>query len=719
MSAEDPTGLSGELGYVPARDIALEHGYPQDAPVIETGDTAGLSAGPAVTSDVSTHSIRLIRQAIAGAQVRLWEWHEANSYLTIAGKVNRILLLDPTRSVEDSTSFFPSPAPEDLEVLVASLNDALENGRFFQLDLCIDQLEGRPIWMSCSGGPVVGEEDGPRTVVGTLVDITARKKAENELLEHKNSLERLVTQRTLQLELSEEKFRSVVEGTPDFIFLIDDRYCITYENHLGILPENPDSIENSFLDRLPLSSRDEARRSIRETFLSGTRAVFEVPFALHGRLNYFLCRTSPVLQAGERVAVAILATDITKQKEDALQIQALNEDLEKRIDNRTEELYRLLRAASLLSDKLSRTPVLRRLVRIVDEMIPTSESVYAFELNQPEDTLKLVACRSEKGRKHIGLSVPIPELLQKQIKRLSGLHFESPFLAKNWGLTDYGLGVNGNEILVAPLRLQERLAGLLLVVNGPESAPFTESDRGLLGGILSQTLVALKNEQLLSRTRNISVRLLNAQDTERSRIAQELHDEVGGLLTSVQISLSMIESDELNVKKSVSESLRLVRKLGDEVRSLSLSLRSSTLDDFGLKTALTEHLDRFTRQTGIEVVSSLILPDDLELPDEIETAAFRIIQESLTNVARHSGASSVTVSLGVEEDMVRIEVVDSGRGFDMSHRAEDRRHLGISGVLERAELLHGFADIKSEPGEGTRVRANIPLYRSRPEEEAQ
>ncbi len=664
----------------------------------------------AVSANNSALTLEWIRKTIARADVKIWEWHEGNHYLTIGGTPSQILHLDPAKKSLAGPAFFPAPLGNDLKMLVSQLNSALESEHPFQMDLRLPTITNEVIWLSCRGGRIT-DESGPVAVVGTLVDITPRKFTEEELRLHKESLEDQVREQTAQLKRSEEQFRSVVEGTPDFIFMVDENFCITYENHAGSLSTNPDSVDNSFLDRLPIAHRERARIAIQQTFRSGDRAVFEIDFARHNKLFHFLCRTSAVLQDGARVSVAILATDITRQKEDARQILALNQDLERRVKNRTHELQRLLRAASLLSSKLSKIPVLQRLVRIADELIDTCEAVFAFSVDIDEHLLKVAACRSNHCDSVPDLSQNLSPRLVRQLKRLTGLHHESKFSASDWGLSDQGLHIDGREVLITPFRLQGRLVGLLVVVNGRDTPSFSESDHGLLGGILSQALVALENEQLLDRTREISVRLLNAQDSERRRIAQELHDEVGGLLTSIQLSLSLIPADDLSTRSAVKESYRLIQKLSEEVRSLSLSLRSSTLDDFGLKLALEEHLNRFRQTSGIDIESKISIPDDVNLAGEIETATFRIVQECLTNIARHSGADSASVAVNVETDIIMIQVSDSGSGFDVSSHVGDVDHMGLSGVIERAELLHGFTDIKSSPGAGARIRVRIPLHR--------
>lgn len=209
--------------------------------------------------------------------------------------------------------------------------------------------------------------------------------------------------------------------------------------------------------------------------------------------------------------------------------------------------------------------------------------------------------------------------------------------------------------------------------------------------------------------RFLSRRLLQVQEEERRHLARELHDEIGQLLTGVKLSLETVTRVPAErVAEALSESKNQVQNLIAQVRKLSLDLRPSLLDDFGLRPTLEWLFERYAAQTGIHVDSTL---EDLEcrFPPEVETAAFRIVQEGLTNVARHASAKAVSVRLWHDEARLFAQVADEGQGFDLAAARLRSGSSGLSGMQERAALLGGRLVVRSEPGCGTVLTAEIPL----------
>ena len=222
--------------------------------------------------------------------------------------------------------------------------------------------------------------------------------------------------------------------------------------------------------------------------------------------------------------------------------------------------------------------------------------------------------------------------------------------------------------------------------------------------------IALKNE----RIQEMSRRLMEVQERERRLLASELHDDLGQSLTSLKLllELSSRAHASTNRQRHMAEARELVAELMDKVRNLSLELRPAVLDDFGLLEALRWLYDRFQTQMGIRVQCHY----DPDLPQRfeahIETAAFRIIQEALTNIVRHASVNEAEVSISAKKGLI-IEVTDHGAGFDINQTMQDTTGSpGISGMQERARLLGGSLQILSWPGSGTRVIAHIPLTRS-------
>lgn len=205
----------------------------------------------------------------------------------------------------------------------------------------------------------------------------------------------------------------------------------------------------------------------------------------------------------------------------------------------------------------------------------------------------------------------------------------------------------------------------------------------------------------------VSRQLVQVQEAERRGIARELHDEIGQVLTGLKLMLEM--GQRMPVEKS-EESLRhalvLVNELMERVDDLSLDLRPAMLDDLGLMPTLLWHFERYTALTGVKIrfeQAGL----ERRMPMELETAAYRIVQEALTNVARHADVKEATVRLWSTRDLLGVQIIDAGQGFDPGRAARDG--IGLAGMEERAVLLGGSLTVESGPGAGTCLTAELPF----------
>jgi PAS domain S-box-containing protein len=211
------------------------------------------------------------------------------------------------------------------------------------------------------------------------------------------------------------------------------------------------------------------------------------------------------------------------------------------------------------------------------------------------------------------------------------------------------------------------------------------------------------------RLEALSHRLMDVQESERRALARELHDEIGQLLTGLKLSLersSRLAAD--GVRSALEEAQGLVKDLTGRVRDLSLRLRPTMLDDLGLLPALLWQFERYTTQTQV-AVSFEQGPLPGRFPPAVETAAYRIIQEALTNAARHAGVDDVVVRLWADDRSLGLQVEDHGAGFDPHAGGAAGTSGGLSGMQERARLLGGRLEVESAPGAGTRVTAELPL----------
>jgi signal transduction histidine kinase len=218
---------------------------------------------------------------------------------------------------------------------------------------------------------------------------------------------------------------------------------------------------------------------------------------------------------------------------------------------------------------------------------------------------------------------------------------------------------------------------------------------------------ALAAKQDLQR---LSARLVAAQEQERQTLSRELHDQVGQALTAIKIDVARVEQALTPIRSDLVERLRRARQGAEEtleiIRRLSMLLRPSLLDDLGLSAALSWYAKQFSASTAIRVN----LNDDgsaEQLPDAHKISLYRIVQEALTNCARHSEARSVVINLGAEQDRYIMRIEDDGKGYVPSQQA---RGIGLIGIEERVTEMEGILELKSAPGTGTKIFVSIPLH---------
>jgi signal transduction histidine kinase len=260
--------------------------------------------------------------------------------------------------------------------------------------------------------------------------------------------------------------------------------------------------------------------------------------------------------------------------------------------------------------------------------------------------------------------------------------------------------------LWVPLVAQGRTIGVIEAHDklGHE-ARFSDRDLRLAETFASRAAVAADLSQRIAR--DALRRVVDAQEAERRRLARELHDETGQALTSMLLGLRTLEEavEGEQARDAVAELRELVVTTLRDVRELAVELRPKVLDDFGLVPALERLAENFGPHTGIAVQFGSALGDE-RLPVEIETALYRIVQESLTNVVKHAQASHVSILLTRRGDSAAAVIEDDGRGF-VPERTNGG--FGLVGMRERMQLLDGTLTIESTPGAGTTLVAEVPL----------
>ncbi len=269
-----------------------------------------------------------------------------------------------------------------------------------------------------------------------------------------------------------------------------------------------------------------------------------------------------------------------------------------------------------------------------------------------------------------------------------------------------------------PLVFSGKLIGLLKVLSKDKHF-FSDEHLPLIQSYATLAAVAIQNTWLFGEVQisnkqlhALSQRLMKAQEEERLHLSREIHDKSGQLLSALTVQLGLLERDGGHlevVSQHIAELKRTANEIQANLHQLAVNLRPASLDHLGLVTALQQCVDEFSRQYGIKVEFEAIGFQNKRLRAEIETALFRIVQESLTNVALHAQATRVDVLLNLRESQIITIVEDDGIGFTPTSPTMES-HLGIFGMRERVEMLGGQLTIESSPGKGTTVSVEAPTH---------
>jgi PAS domain S-box-containing protein len=379
----------------------------------------------------------------------------------------------------------------------------------------------------------------------------------------------------------------------------------------------------------------------------------------------------------------------------------------------------LLGIISRLNSQLDLDNVLALLLKETTLVFGADASAVVL-LEENEKTYRVFATYSVNDRlnKYKGLPFDIKSI-QRDSKpgTLPGI-WVIPDISQNPRLSfdDFAREENVRALIAADLKQQDILLGCLVVMYFDELREYSLDEQNFLRGLADQASMAITNGRMFekvrasrARSQNISKRLVEVQEAERRSMARELHDEIGQVLTGLQFSLESCKHlTGSKLQEQIVELQETASGLIKQVRDLSLRLMPSMLDDMGLVPTLLWYFDRYTHQTNIQVKFTHFGLES-RFPTEIETTAYRIIQESLTNVARYAQVEAVTVRLIYDEDRVlTVQVVDQGKGFDLL-KTQVNKAFGLAGMRERAFLVGGQLIVKSSPGKGTEIMAVLPI----------
>ena len=298
-------------------------------------------------------------------------------------------------------------------------------------------------------------------------------------------------------------------------------------------------------------------------------------------------------------------------------------------------------------------------------------------------------------------------------KNPSGSNLKSFVAAASWRSLEEAMSQGALETTEGEIIVPSSDYGLRTIrvcfspfLDAPATIKITATD--ITDLVKAQTALKASKDSMNS----LSARVLQLQDEERRRLARDLHDTVGQEIVVVLMTLDTIartwDKPDPNARKNLLEAVDWLRKVESEIRTFSYLLHPPLLDDMGLASALSWYMEGFSKRSGISV--QLSVPDNLpRLTLQAETALFRIMQESLSNVIRHSQSKQAWVRIELDAHYLKLSIRDAGRGFDQtSHGGSAPSGVGIEGMRGRLRSLGGSLDLQSDP-HGTEVIASVPL----------
>ena len=459
-----------------------------------------------------------------------------------------------------------------------------------------------------------------------------------------------------------------------------------------------------------------------------------VAVVMAGVVSLFLARSiadplADLAETAEKVAGGELEHSINLARRDEIgalgtafntmtaRLRELITGLEERVKERTEALQRRavqLETSTRVSQEITSILDADQLLKRVVEVVARAFGYYyvgVFLVDTEGGNLVFAAGSGDAGRQfksdRLSLEIGADSLNGQVAQTGSALVVNDVSLDARYG--HHKVLPHTRAELVIPLRLGDRVIGTL-DVQSEEANTFRDEDVRVMQSLADQVAVAIENARLYDLSQDAAVL------EERNRLARELHDSVTQLLYSLVLlagaaSKIVDDGEQALTKQHLVRIEETAQQALKEMRLLVYELRPLVLEEEGLVGALNQRLDAVERRAGIQ--ARLTAEGDVDLPPSVEEEVYRVVHEALNNALKHSGAGSVSVSLLGDGEWVQVEVVDDGRGFDVSSTG-DAGGVGLASMRERAEALGGSVMVVSAPGKGTKVLLRVrPSTRGR------
>jgi signal transduction histidine kinase len=397
----------------------------------------------------------------------------------------------------------------------------------------------------------------------------------------------------------------------------------------------------------------------------------------------------------------------------------INEQHRAQLEHHARQLQALSRMGQDVAATLELAALLQRVLQHLNQLLP-AEDIAVFLLEKEE--LCVVATYGPLATELLGRCIPLNDHLVATV-----IEQQQTVWLQDGGDADQfynHLGIGNGDRLSAlqavPLRVGEIVLGMLAVIHQQPGA-FNRDHLHLLEAAASWTAIAVSNARLFEQVRrgreqmrHLARQVVTAQEEERRRVARELHDEAGQALTALKINLELsrqsLPEQLTEVRHGLADAVELTGQTMEQIRRLAHNLRPAALETYGLAEALQALCTDFGSRTHLPITYRA--SGSPSLSDTAAITLYRFVQEALTNVAKHAGATKVVVTLRCDASEVRLAIRDNGLGFDMHQVLDDgarQAGIGLAGMRERLDLIGGRLLIQTTVGTGTRLEAHVPL----------
>ncbi len=586
----------------------------------------------------------------------IWDWNLITDEMWWSEGFNELFGHTADEIQKGADSWINRIHPQDLDFVMTGIKGVIDGGKEFWFDEYRFRKKDNTYAYVFDRGYVIRDSDGkPYRMIGSMIDITYRKKMEEDL------------------KASEEKYRSIYENSPSIIVVIDKEYSVISTNRTNVNFPAEDIIGRSVLDLSASEDTPALKKAYEYSFRTSKPTTYTSrSFDNNHNIAFYDVMVAPQIKNGKVEFLTLIATDITeKVKSEAALIES-RARLKALVDSAMDAIL------SLNSKKE---------IVLFNE---AAEKMFKYSFDEVNNK---------------GLNILFPEKYYEQ-------HYEMFYVNTDGNQSN---GVGGNLGILTGLRsdgTEFPIEASISQINVNGETYYTAIFRDVTDRMEYENTINTSNEKLHA----LAAHLQTIREEERTLIAREIHDQLGQELTALKMDISFL-SKKIEKSKTtpdwdgIQEGLKSMSEIADHtinsVRRIATELRPDILDKLGLKEAIEWHAEEFEKRSGIKCDVNMNV-SELNLSPILNTTIYRIVQESLTNVARHSKANKADVVIKVNGEKVYLSIKDNGRGI-MESEIENTKSLGLVGIKERAYTVNGLFEINGEKNKGTEIKITFPI----------